>query len=67
MLIFQIVYNLDKRICRPPVEVDVHSATKTTTIFPDQALRIQPRKKMVGNKGPNRISGEEWLESEVGI
>ena len=40
---------------------------KTTTISPDQALRIQARKEMVDYKGQNRVTGEEWLVSEVGI
>ena len=54
-------------MCRSSVEVEVVSVIKPTIISPGQALRIQARKKMVDHKGQNRVTGEEWLVSEVGI
>lgn len=51
---------------KPSVEVEVDSVIKATTISPNQALRVQARKEMVDHKGQSRVTGEEWLVSEVG-
>jgi len=50
----------------PRVEVQVDLVLQATIILPNQSLRVRARKEMKDHMGVDRVTGEEWLVSQVG-